>query len=182
MHHRKLTSTASGTQKINCWCIILTENQPSLHHANRDLTISAWCCLKTDHHCIILTEYWPWPHYSDRIFSIVAWRQLKIDHCCIINAEIFVAEIFLFDRKYWKIETMTVWYWNIQRKLYEVEWQNLFGNWCIVRKLKQRWNHGELTTENWSSQHYTCRKFCCRNFSFWQKIFKNIDCYRMVLE
>ena len=58
---------------------------------------------------------------------------------------------------------MTVWYWNIQRKLYEVEWQNLFGNWCIVRKLKQRWNHGELTTENWSSQHYTCRKFCCRN-------------------
>ena len=77
---------------------------------------------------------------------------------------------------------MTVCHWNIQRKLYEVEWQNLFGNWCIVRKLKQRWNHGERTTQNWSSQHYTWRKFCCRNFSFWQKIFKNIDCYRMVLE
>ena len=43
-----------------------------------------------------------------------------------MHAENFVAEIFLFDRKFSKILTATVWYWNNQRKLYEVEWQIFF--------------------------------------------------------
>ena len=52
--------------------------------------------------------------------------QPKIDHRSIIHEENFVAEIFLFDRKFSKILTATVWYWNNQRKLYEVEWQIFF--------------------------------------------------------
>ena len=93
MHHRKLTYTASGTQKIDCWCIILTENQPLLHHANKDLTIAASCLLKTDHHSMILTENLPWPHY----FSILVWWQPKIDHRCIIRAENLQKSFFLTE-------------------------------------------------------------------------------------
>ena len=91
----ELTIDASGTQKIDCWCIILTENQPTLHHANnRNLTIAASC------------------------LTITASFSQKIDHGHMVLIEYLAL---------WRDGNLN-WYWNIHRKLYEVEWQNCFGN------------------------------------------------------
>ena len=93
---------------------MLAENWQSLHDSHRKLTMA------------IL--FW--------ILSIVAWWQPKIDHRCIIHAENFVAEILLFDRKFSKILTATVWY--NQKILYEVEGQKFFWTLVSWQKIKAK--------------------------------------------
>ena len=108
---------------------------------------------------------------------MVCW-QPKIEHRCIIHAENFVAEIFLFDRKFSKILTATVWYWNNQRKLYEVEWQIFF----YIGVLTEKESKDEIMAWWQPKIDHHCITFCCRNFSFWQETFRNTARYIMVLE
>ena len=138
-------------------CIILAENWPWPHCSDRIFSIVAWWQPK------LVLEYskkivWGW--VAEFFWKLVYWQKIKakIKSWCADNRKLIIATLnmqkfflqkfFFLKENIGKFIPLLYAIGIFKENCMKSSGRIFFGNWYIDRKLKQKWNHGVLTTEN----------------------------------